>query len=71
MHFNIYEILIKAHCLYQDLNDKRPGTSSDSNFILKKKNKKINKYKREKQILWAVLDLPANQHSQFSPNPLK
>ena len=42
---------------------------TDNNFILKKN---INiKEKREKQILWAVFDLPANQHSQSSPNPLK
>ena len=55
----------KLHCLDRDLNDKRPGASSDNNFIFKKKKLK-NKYKREKQILWAFLDLPANQHSQSS-----
>ena len=27
-----------THCLYRDLNDKRPGASSDNNFIFKKIN---------------------------------
>jgi hypothetical protein len=49
---------------------KRPGATFDNGFILKKIKKKL-KYKREKQILWAVLNLPANQPSQFSPNPIK
>ena len=31
--------LYRAHCLYRDLNDKRPGASSDNNFIFKKINK--------------------------------
>ena len=28
-----------AHCLYRDLNDKRPGACSDNNFIFRKINK--------------------------------
>jgi hypothetical protein len=46
------------------------GQSMDNGFIFKKINEKI-KYKRVKKILGAVLDLPANQHSQFIPIPLK
>ena len=69
MH-RLLRAISNPHCLVRDLNDKRPGASSDNNFIFKKNKLKL-KEKREKHILWADFDLPANQHSQSSPNPLK
>ena len=36
-----------THCLDLDVNDKRPGTTSDNGFIFKKVNK--NKKSREKK----------------------
>ena len=35
---NAMEIKIKAHCLDLDLNDKRPGATSDNGFIFRKLN---------------------------------
>ena len=39
------------HCLYRDLNDKRPGASSENNFIFKKKIIKIKREKRKTDLM--------------------
>ena len=37
---NFFFVFCESHCLDRDLNDKRPGASSDNNFIFKKINEK-------------------------------
>ena len=40
------------HCLDPDLNDKRPGASSDNNFIFKKINENIKVKNRSYGRFW-------------------
>ena len=51
---------------------KKPSATSDNGFVFEKINEnQKRKEKREKKILGAIEDLPANQQNQFFPIPLK
>ena len=43
----LHQVNQYLHCLFRNLNDKRPSASSDSNFVFKKKSMKIKREKRK------------------------